>query len=312
QDDWRAVIRPKYTPEFFCAPHLTPTDDYIIAQHVFRAPALIAASPHQQITVVPDLDVLSHGSAVRWHMDMNAQSRTLTLGLSNAEVAEHVLFKRKPGGVYPPGDVTFGFYIMTSRKMGTNPWRDVLAFQWNMWGAKLYSKEGYLVRDLEPFVKHTYNWAFNTWRNHIWQEFTLNGKRVGAPVFIVNVTQSPNYPGKVNEREFRSVWNQAWFSSLRSAQGVDRYPRRMQDKQLMEYAMKTKELALSFPQRNGFFPAVIGTEMEQVEEDGEKLNRSRGWQTHYFGNSNRNPYTRNAKEAPLHILRSEEHTSELQ
>src|SRR5690606_40551620 len=135
---------------------------------------------------------------------------------------------------------------------------------------------------------------------------------VGDPVFIQTVTQIPNYPGEVNEREFRSIWNQAWFNSLRSAQGVFRYAQRTRDRQLMEYAMKTKELALSFPQRDGFFPSVIGTEMEQVKEDGEKLNRSRGWQTHYFGNSNRNPYTRNAKEAPLHILRSEEHTSELQ
>lgn len=303
QNDWRAVIHPKFTPDFFWAPHLTPTDDHIIAQHVFRAPALIAASSQQQITVVPDLDLLAQGSPVPWYMDMNAPANTLTLGLSDYEVAEHVLFKRRAGGVYPPGDVIFSFYILTSEGTGrTNPWRNVLAFQWNKWGAPLYEKEGYLVRDLEPFVKHTYNWAFNTWKEHIWQEFTLNGKRVGAPVFIVNVTQSPNYPGKVDEREFRSVWNQAWFNSLRSAQGVFRYAVRTRDKELIKYAMMTKELALSFPQRNGFFPAVIGTEMEQVEEDGEKLNRSSGWQTHYFGNSNRNPYTRNAKEAPLHIL----------
>lgn len=42
--------------------------------------------------------------------------------------------------------------------------------------------------------------------------------------------------------------------------------------------------------------------MEQLEKSGQKLNRSKGWETAYFGNSNRNPYTWNAKEAPFHIL----------
>ena len=66
-----------------------------------------------------------------------------------------------------------------------------------------------------PYVEHTYAWAFDTWEKAVWQEFALGDKTVGAPVFIVNQTQSPNHPGPVDEREFRSVWNQAWFSSLR-------------------------------------------------------------------------------------------------
>lgn len=64
----------------------------------------------------------------------------------------------------------------------------------------------------------------------------------------------------------------------------------------------TKELALSFPQRNGFFYGLIGTEMHEVEIDGKKYNRSKGWNTYYWGNSNRNPYTWNPKESPYHIL----------
>ena len=70
----------------------------------------------------------------------------------------------------------------------------------------------------------------------------------------------------------------------------------------MNKALKTKELALSFPQQNGFFPSVIATEMERVEIEGKTYSRSKGWNTLYFGNSNRNPYTNNAKESPFHIL----------
>ena len=70
----------------------------------------------------------------------------------------------------------------------------------------------------------------------------------------------------------------------------------------LQKANLTKELALSFPQRNGFFYGLIGTEMHEVEIDGKKYNRSKGWNTYYWGNSNRNPYTWNPKESPYHIL----------
>lgn len=51
-----------------------------------------------------------------------------------------------------------------------------------------------------------------------------------------------------------------------------------------------------------FFYGLIGTEMHEVEIDGKKYNRSKGWNTYYWGNSNRNPYTWNPKESPYHIL----------
>lgn len=38
----------------------------------------------------------------------------------------------------------------------------------------------------------------------------------------------------------------------------------------------TKELALSFPQRNGFFYGLIGTEMHEVEIDGKSIIGARG------------------------------------
>ncbi len=75
----------------------------------------------------------------------------------------------------------------------------------------------------------------------------------------------------------------------------------------MGYAQKTKELALSFPQDNGFFPGVIATQMEEVEINGAKYNRSKGWKTFYFGNSNRNPYSGDALSSPLQYTRHELH-----
>lgn len=304
QNDWQVNISPSFLPVFNWAPQLTPTDQHIIAQHVFRSPALVIASGQKQMAIVPDLELLKKDNPVDWYMDMNASENTLTLGLSESSVKEHVLFVRKPGAVYPSGKIEFGFYILVSDKKEDlfDPWRNVLSFLWDKWGKTEYKSTVSTRNNIEKYVEHTYNWAFKSWKESVWQEFNLDGKTVGAPVFIVNTTQSPNYPGEVNEREFRSVWNQAWFSSLRSAQGLYRYAKRINNSELLHYAIKTKDLALSFPQKQGFFPGLIGTKMQSVDIDGKKYNRSKGWETFYFGNSNRNPYTWDARVAPYHIL----------
>jgi hypothetical protein len=305
QDDWQVNIYPGFTPEFHWSPHLTPTDEHIIAQHVFRSPALIVASKEQQLSIIPDIDLLNEEVPVDWYMDLNAIDNKLTLGLSKSEVKEHVLYTRKSGAVYPPGKVEFGFYIMMEDKPDAlfNPWRDILSFFWERWGRPLHELgEPLHNKNLEPYIKHTYNWAFNNWKKSVWQEFNLNGKKVGAPVFIVNVTRSPNFSGEPKNREFISIWNQAWFSSLRSAQGLYRYAKRENDKQLEDYAMMTKELALSFPQRKGFFYSVIAPETERVEKNGQVYDLAKGWDEYYFGNSNRNPYTGDARKSPFHIL----------
>jgi len=306
QDDWRVTIVPGFNPSFHWAPHLTPTADNIIAQHVFRAPAMIVGNSQRNLVVIPDLDLVGATPTVPWYMDMDAPNNVLTLGVSHSKVTAHVLFGREKGLTIPPGEFNFGFYLLMSddAESLTDPWRKPLAFLWEKWSTPLFAAGQPIQGDLEPYVRHTYHWAFDSWAKSVWQEFTLNGRRVGAPVFIVNVTQSPNYPGDVNEREFRSVWNQAWFSSLRSASGLYRFARRTGDKTLLLKASMTKALALSFPQQDGLFPAVIGTAMEVKQINGKKLSRSKGWHSYYFGNSNRNPIKDwgDARDAPYHIL----------
>lgn len=304
QDDWRLLIQPAFKPKFNWAPHLTPTSKNIIAQHVFRSPALIAADEKQLLIVVPDLELINKQPPVRWYMDMDAPNNLLTLGMSNSRVTDHVIYERQPGGFFPAGVVEFGFYLMvyTDSTSLKNPFRRTASFFWKHWGSQLFLQESHVKKKLSTYVNHTYHWAFHSWKDAVWQQFQLNQIPVGAATFIVNTTQSPNYPGRVDEREFRSVWNQAWFSSLRSASGLYRYARRTGNDSLKAKALMTKELALSFPKKKGFFYGLIATEMEQIEIEEKKYNRSKGWDTYYWGNSNRNPYTWNPRQAPFHLL----------
>lgn len=304
QDDWQLTIQPAFIPDFNWAPHVTPGEKNIIDQHVFRSPAMIVTDNKQGLAVIPDINIMKNGTPTRWYMDMIAPENKLIIGMSETLVSGHVIYERKEGAVYPKGRVEFGFYLMkyTDKEDMENPFRRPLKFFWTNWGKKLYEEGNPIKGDLEPYVDYTYNWAFNTWKDAVWQEFMLGDKKVGAPVFIVNTTQSPNYPGRINEREFRSIWNQAWFSSLRSASGLYRYARRKGDKELLNKALLSKELALATPMKEGFFYGLIGTEMETVETEGKQYNRSKGWDTYYWGNSNRNPYTWDARKSPFHIL----------
>ena len=303
QKGWAINITPSFKGDFHWTPHLTPTEDHIISDHAFRAPAMIMTSDSHYLAIIPDLDERAK-SRNRWFMDMNAPENTFTLGMSDYVVREHVLFHKTEKTQFKKGKIKLSFYVMLSKKSSdlANPWRKPLAFMWENWGKPLANKGEPLNRPMDVYSDHTYNWAFNTWKNAVWQEFDLNGKRVGAPVFIVNYTQSPNYKGLVDEREFTSIWNNTWFSSLRSAQGLYRYGRRTNNEDYLEKARLTKELALAFPQKNGFFPGLIATEMEQVEINGRKYNRSKGWDTYYFGNSNRNPLSWDARTSPLNIV----------
>ncbi|MFT4095318.1 MAG: hypothetical protein QM640_16945 [Niabella sp.] len=297
-------IYPAFDPAFHWAPHLTPGSNNIIAQHVFRAPAMLVHNNSRLLTIIPDLDLLKKDTPVPWYMDMNAERNYLELGMSKSRVEEHVLFVRDTGAVFPAGKVELGFYVMVSEKAADiqNPWRNPLQFMWLKWGAPLYKTGEPLHQpQLEPYIQQTYKWAFESWKKPVWQEFELNGKAVGAPVFIVNITQSPNYKGIADQREFCSIWNQAWFNSLRSAQGLYRYANRTHKDTLKQQALKTKELALAFPNEHGFFKSVVATEMEEVNIEGRKYNRSKGWGTKYFGNANRNPFTWDARQSPYHI-----------
>jgi len=305
QDDWRVEIVPAFQPSFHWAPLLTPRPENIIAQHVFRSPALIVADSSLQLSVIPDLDLVGKELSTPWYMDMDARSNILTLGLSYSGISRHVQYVRKGGMIIPAGKTQFAFYIISEKVSSSGtPWRSTEAFLWSKWGKALYGKGEPTQVDLGSYINHTYEWAFHNWRNAVWQEFPLDGKTVGAPVFIVNVTQSPNYAGPVNEREFRSVWNQAWFSSLRSAEGLYRYGRRTHNDSLLQKAEMTKELALAFPLQDGLFPSVIATPMEKVKIGEQEVSHSTGWSHYYFGNSNRNPQDPwgNVRDAPYHIL----------
>jgi len=304
QDELSVWFQLGFEPDFWWAPHLAPQDGYIMAQHVFRSPAIIAAKGADTFVLIPDLDICGRNEAHPWFMDLDAPERACTLGLSRSRLAAHVLYRKAPGMTLGPGAVELGFFLTAYTDDGAcpNPWARVTRFLWNRYGHPLFEQGRPGTAPLDRYVQHTYQWAFDTWKEAVWQEFNLNGKQVGSPCFIVNVSQSPNYTGEANLREFLSVWNQAWFSSLRAASGLLRYARRTNNTELEKRAHLTKELALAAPIKDGLFPTVYATAMKQVTIGDKKYNRSEGWETGHWRNSNRVPWERGITDRWYHVL----------
>jgi hypothetical protein len=304
QDELAIQFNLAFEPDFWWAPHLAPEPGDAIAQHVFRSPALIASRAEHTLTLIPDLDICGNRTDAPWFMDVDAPARKWWIGLTQTEVTRHVEYHKVSGMTLAPGQLELGFYVSAYQddQQPRNPWARVTTFLWQRYGQTLLSAGQPLSVPMDVYVNHVYHWAFDTWRDAVWQEFDLNGQHVGAPAFIVNVTQSPNYPGQVNMREFLSIWNQAWFSSLRGASGLYRYARRSGSTDLLRRANLTKAFALAAPMRDGIFPGVYRTRMEEVQIDGQRYSRTEGWQSGYWTNSDRSPREQGVTDQWFHIL----------
>jgi hypothetical protein len=304
QDDLAVVFAVAGAPDFWWAPHLSPNAGDRIAQHVFRSPALITMSKANILAIVPDLDICGSDPKAPWYLDLDAPAKTLRLGLGKTKIVGHVQYHQAPGMELGPGLVQIGFFVAAYKddRNPPNPWSRVTDFLWTRWARPLLAKGEPLTVPMDAYVRHTYDWAFRSWKDAIWQEPTIGGTRVGAPKFIANTTESPNFKGPMDQREFLSIWNQAWFSSLRSAIGVARFARRTKDDFLREKAELTKAFALAAPMKDGIFPSVYRTEMEEAKSGGVTVHRSKGWATGYWTNSDRTPREQGLSDAWYHVL----------
>lgn len=304
QDELAIAFQIATDPDFWWAPHLAPEDGYCVGQHVFRSPALIAAAGAETLVIVPDLDICGALPENPWFMDVDAPAKSMMLGMVKTEIPVHVGYRKIPGMTFEPGMLELGFFVTLYRDEAVphNPWGRVTDFLWARYSKPLYDRGEPLRVPMDAYVDHTYRWAFDTWSDTAWQEFEIDGKKVGGPAFIVNVTQSPNYEGEPSWREGLSIWNQAWFSTLRAMSGCWRYGHRTGNEEYKRRAEASKDLALAAPFNDGIFPGVYRTEMETVEVDGKKIARSKGWDTGHWANSDRVPRERGITPEWYHIL----------
>ena len=164
QDELAVAFQWLFRPDFHWLPHLAPSDGFVVGQHVFRSPAMIAVNGAQQqvLAVVPDLDLVGQRSDAPWFMDLDARHQRAWLGMTLTDIPVHVGFRKRPGMVIEPGTLKLAFYICAYRDESTplNPWHKVASLLWERYARPLYEQGQPGTAPLDVYVKHTYNWAF--------------------------------------------------------------------------------------------------------------------------------------------------------
>ncbi|MGP4041086.1 hypothetical protein ACTWP4_14485 [Gracilibacillus sp. D59] len=258
-------------------PHLSPQENMVVGDLVFRSPAIIFEDDKEMFALVPDIDFIDKQRIAPHVMDYVEQNNQLYYGLAHYEKVRHVYFQRTNQSFFVPNkQKLFRFYLVSwDKEQMERDFSPVTTFIWERFAKKrmvsdLESQTDFIhsIKDLNTYVERTYDWAFNKWSSIVWQEFSLNQRPVGGCVLVVKAAQSPN-KGKMNNwREKKSIWNQAWFSSLRSAYGYRIWGQQWNDREMIQRSELAKNLALSAPQTNGLFPSVYSADEQQKWENG--------------------------------------------
>jgi len=287
-------------------PHLCPDGGYVIGDHVFRSPAVVLANDKVALAVIADVDEvarLQREAGVRVWLDYDHRTQTITLCCGHYVLADqHVLFW--PNEMDYAGQEVFArLHVFASDAPPdvADPYGMAARWMWDKWGHPAHARGGSQRASFETYMRHITRWAFTPepegWGDTVWQEFTVGERQCGAPAFIVDVAQHMSIPYEDRRwREQRSVWNQAWFSTQRCANGLFRLARQSDDAELERRARLMTQVALAAPQTNGLFPAVYSVGGGRYSLYTETPD----WDSGYWTNSNRRP--REASAKACHIL----------
>lgn len=282
------------SPEHIWLPNLAPDPGIVIGDHAFRSPAFIFANQQVAVALVPDIDDLAavHRSGLRVWADYDHPSQLLTVAFGDYRNGPHHRCYTPTEVDYRGQRVRLRLMVLASTKQEDidNPYRMVNEWLWARWGRAGYRNGGSQLAPFRQYAKHVTNWTFKPhpdgWGDTVWQSFNVDGRECGAPAFIVNVGQHASVP--YDERIWRSpraVWNQAWFSTQRCANGILRYARQIGSDDLEERAHLMTQFALAAPQKDGLFPAVYSTGGPR----GQLYKDAAGWDKAFWTNSDRRP-----------------------
>ncbi|WP_394830364.1 hypothetical protein LVJ94_28035 [Pendulispora rubella] len=249
-----AIEHPIVNPRHVWVPHLAPAEGYVMGDAIFRSPAIVLADGALALAFVPDLDDVAGAAGYRVWLDYEHPRRTVTMAAGAYREEGHVFYVREPARA-AGCTVALRLHLLAScdPRDCANPYGMVARWMWNRWG-----RSGLMPpADLTPLLRHIVRWAFapDGWTESVWQRID---DTTAAPVFIVDVSRHPSVPREQRRwREPRSIWNQAWFSTQRCANGLLRYARQTGSADLEDRARRMTEVALAAPQRDGLFPSRI-------------------------------------------------------
>ena len=263
--------------DFIWTPNLRPLPDDIIADHIFRSPALMVQKDSVFVALIPDLQYLVKNRALPLAFDFQlpqpdsvrpafAPGQTaplLSFGFWPWKTRDHVYYQadstRAPQ--LENTEISYAYYLWLDHraapyigstnaksKLAPAAFRPIVHFQWEKFApAYRDGNIGPLPVTLDALAQR----AWKQYTDQTWIETTLNGRPVGGMV-----SRRLAWSNKLPDEANNDIWFNSWFQTLRSAYGMYQYGKRNKDALLQQRAEKVLNLALSAPDEGGIFPSI--------------------------------------------------------
>ena len=277
-----------WKPDFHWLPHLAPLQGTVVGQEVFRSPAILLGGQGSYFAVVPDLEALAGHRGPPWYLDLDATASTAWIGLAEQDRPIHVLYRRLPTAVRVGTPVRMEFWIASWRANGQSPFQPLRRFLWQR-----FARPQARTTPSVDFAQAAYGWAFDRWRDSMLIEVEVGGRQVVGTPFLVGAQVSPGASLGVSLPSRVELWNQAWFSGMRSASGLARWAGRTGRRDWLDLAKRMRNLALVAPRDGGLFPSVL---VVSRQEDSQPQYRPIEWT-----GSDRVPFEQGIDRDWLHV-----------
>jgi len=274
--------------DFIWTPNLRPQPNDLIADHVFRSPAIMLQKDSIFVALIPDLSHLVKHRVMPMAMDFQlpqkpqpdstAQNDSTRQALSAIIDAAPVLsfgfwpWQARAGAYYQPDstrapnlqdrEISCAYYLWLesratpfarasfekSKHLGNFAFRRVVDFFWDKFSPR------YRDGNIGPLPATLDALAQRAWKQYAdknWFEMTINKRPVGG---IKNgpLANSNELPAEINA----GVWFTQRSQTLRSAYGMYHFGKRNREALPLQRAEKILNLALSAPNENGIFPSI--------------------------------------------------------
>ncbi|HXK60088.1 MAG TPA: hypothetical protein PLP42_09355 [Acidobacteriota bacterium] len=221
----------------------------------YKAPLILVQKGNTAFGIVPDLATLGREELARCHhaLDLDVPGGPmLSVGYIPAQMVSHSVYARDAKRTWTTnGTMENAYYLLvTASAPPTQAYREAVRFHWEQFGRAEQAQAADQQVGTDPRYRSLTLW--DQWRDVIWKE---ESPRRWLSVPLPNGSTG----GGVGMKRWGpgpSVYLSSWFNTLRTSYGMALYARRTGNKDLLDLATQTVELALNAPGRDGAFKCV--------------------------------------------------------
>jgi hypothetical protein len=253
----------EYKPlDFVFTPQLRAEKQYVIADHVFRSPALMMQKGGTFAALVPVLEnVDGKGRAIRTAADMQVETTEkpfFSIGLQNCRPEPYALHNTHVFYVAPDSlaaslrdtSVSLAYLVFVRADAPEREgFRDVVRHHWSTSGTN------YMQRTVGPQAEPFSGYIQKAWYQFL-PQVVMDTQYQGRPVTLLRQARLA-WSNKLHKAADNDSWFNVWFSSLRTAYGMHLHGSSVGDTKLVREAEQVLNLALLAPQKDGIAPTIF-------------------------------------------------------